>query len=181
MPVPGERVLVLLRGINVGGRHVVPMADLRRLFVEQLGCTDVATYIQSGNIVCTAGPRLAEDSIAAALTLRFGFPIPVVLRGLAELDAAVKRNPFAGEGSDIAMLHAVFLAEPLAPAVLQALMARCAGEEQLVAQARELFLLLPHGVGRSKLALAVTAPSMPGNPTMRNWKTVLQLHTMLTA
>ena len=53
------------------------------------------------------------------------------------------------------------------------------GQEKLEAIGRELFLYLPHGFGRSRLALGVTAPGISGNPTVRNWKTVLALQTML--
>ena len=172
----GERLLVLLRGINVGGRHSVPMAGLRTLFAE-LGCVDVATYIQSGNLVCTAPSELSSGAIAAALAGRFGFSMPVTLRTLGEVSAAIAANPFAASGGE--SLHAVFFEQTPTPATVEALEAKRAGAEQLALRGRELFLDLPHGTGRSKLALACTAAGVPGNPTMRNWRTVLQLHTML--
>ena len=179
-PHATERLLVLLCGINVGGRHIVSMAALRELFAE-LGCADVATYIQSGNLVCTAPAKLTADAIAAALQARFGFAVPVTLRTMSELNAAVTANPFAAgsEVSDLATLHVVFLNGPLSPKELHALEARGVDGERLAACGRELFLHLPYGGGRSKLALACTASSMPGSPTARNWKTVLQLAAMM--
>jgi uncharacterized protein (DUF1697 family) len=177
---PFTRVAVLLRGINVGGRHPVPMAALRECFAG-LGCRDVATYIQSGNLVCTAPRALTEAAISIALAERLGFAIPVALRGQQEFIAAVSGNPFIqNAANDAGNLHVVFLEQPLSAEVLAGLAAKCAGEERLVALGRELFLDLPHGVGRSKLALACTAAGMPGNPSMRNWKTVLQLAQMLS-
>ena len=180
MPHTSERVLVLLRGINVGGRHAVPMAALRELFAT-LGCTEIATYIQSGNVVCTAPLGFAPSSLASALESRFGFPIPVATRTLDQLSAAIEQNPFAVEQTSLDQLHTVFLENALPPGTLQALEARRAGDERIAAHGRELFLYLPHGSGRSRLALACTAASMPGSPTVRNWKTVLQLHAMLRA
>jgi uncharacterized protein (DUF1697 family) len=174
-----QRFVVLLRGINVGGRHCVSMAELRLLFAEELGCTRVETYIQSGNVVCATGSALSEGVIAEALGRRFGFAVPVVLRRAAAFVAAVAANPFAGGNAEVGALHVVFLQEPHAGAVLQTLAAKCVGDERMVTCGRELFVWLPHGVGRSKLALALTAPSMPGSSTMRNWKTVLQLEAML--
>ena len=174
-----QRVVVLLRGINVGGRHSVPMAELRRLFAEELGCTRVETYIQSGNVVCTTGAAMSEGGIAEALEGRFGFAVPVVLRSAAEFAAVVAAKPLAAGVAEVDALHVVFLQEPLSGSVLQTLAAKCVGEERIIAWERALFVCLPHGVGRSKLALALTAPSMPGSTTMRNWKTVLQLERML--
>ena len=52
--------VALLRGINVGGKNKLPMADLAAMFREA-GCDDVRTYIQSGNVVFRAGPALAGD------------------------------------------------------------------------------------------------------------------------
>ncbi len=172
--MPSERLLILLRGINVGGAHSVPMADLRALFGE-LGCVDVATYIQSGNLVCTAPAGLRSGVIASALEGRFAFRIPVVLRTLPELAGVIAANPFGSS----AACHAVFFEQAPPPATVTALEKKRAGEERTALRGRELFLDLPHGMGRSKLAQACTAPGVPGSPTMRNWKTVLQLHAML--
>ncbi len=178
MAPAAERLLVLLRGINVGGRHPVPMTALREVFAE-LGCLAVATYIQSGNLVCTAPAELSAGTIAAALQARFGFAVPVTLRTLGELDAAVAANPLASIGAGEDTLHLVFLEAELSPAILAKLEAKRGPDERLAATGRELFLHLPGGFGRSKLALVCTAPSMPGSPTVRNWKTVLQLAAMM--
>lgn len=177
-PFSGQtRWLVLLRGVNVGGRHPVAMAALRELFERELGCTEVATYIQSGNLVCYGPSAMAPEQVAAAIERHFGFAVPVAMRGREELRAMATANPFAADPAD--QLHVVFLAAPLADAVLEKLKSRRAGEEQIAAIGRELFLQLPHGFGRSKLALGCTAPGVPGDPTVRNWKTVLQLLRML--
>ena len=89
----GNRVLVLLRGVNVGGRHPLAMPALRAVFAE-LGCDRIDTYLQSGNLVCTAHASLTSGTIAAELARHFGFPIPVVLRTAEELDASIAANPF---------------------------------------------------------------------------------------
>ncbi len=172
----GNRVLALLRGVNVGGRHPLPMPALRAAFTE-LGCDRVDTYLQSGNVVCDAHPSLTAGTIAAELAERFGFPVPVVLRTAKEIAAAVAANPFRQASLDA--LHVLFLEAPLAPAAFKSLEAKRLGQEQLAAVDRELFLYLPHGFGRSRLALASTGTEMPGSATVRNWKTVLELERML--
>src|SRR6185295_3017023 len=100
----GERAayVALLRGINVGGKNIVPMADLAALFTEA-GCASVRTYIQSGNVIFEAGAEEAADlpaALAARIEKRFGVRAPVVLRSAAELGAAILQNPFLAESED---------------------------------------------------------------------------------
>lgn len=172
----GHRLLVLLRGINVGGRHPVPMLALKGLFAE-LGCDSVSTYLQSGNLACTAHPSLTPEAMSAAIEERFGFAVPVVTRTAEEFRSAVRANPFAQAGVD--SLHTVFFAVAPSAAAVQSLAKLRLGKEDLRAEGREIYLYLPHGFGRSRLALACTAPGLAGTPTVRNWKTVLQLEAML--
>ncbi len=171
-----DRTLVLLRGINVGGRHPVPMPRLRVIFAE-LGCDHIDTYLQTGNVVCAAHPSLTADAISSELAKHFDFPIPATLRTAKQLGEAIQANPFSQPESE--SLHVVFLEAPLPAAALKMLEAKPLGKERLAAVGREIFLYLPHGFGRSRLALASTAAGVPGYPTVRNWKTVLELQRML--
>jgi len=89
----------LLRGINVGGQRKVPMSDLRAL-VEDLGHTDVATYIQSGNVVFAskvAEPTTVKAALEARIAKEFGFAVTVILRTHKELTGVLDRNPFDEE------------------------------------------------------------------------------------
>src|SRR3546814_7785268 len=89
-----HRYVALLRGINVGGRNKVPMADLRAA-LEDDGLQSVRTYIQSGNVLFESDEPQAslEDRIEAALEGRFGFPILVVVRSHRQLRAVVQKAP----------------------------------------------------------------------------------------
>lgn len=85
-----------LRGINVGGNHLVPMADLKQAF-EDLGYADVRTIAISGNVVFSA--KQGDDTalarkIEAALKKRFGYAIPVHVRSLDEIRAMLKADPY---------------------------------------------------------------------------------------
>jgi uncharacterized protein (DUF1697 family) len=107
--------LALLRGINVGGRNLVPMADLRAAF-EAAGYCEVATYIQSGNVLfATDAPSAAlEADIEALLEDRFGLPLPVVVRSHAQLRRVVaKAPPGFGAAPDTYHSDVVFLKTPL--------------------------------------------------------------------
>src|SRR3954471_9510927 len=107
--------VALLRGVNVGGRKV-PMADLKRLFVD-LGHEDVTTYIQSGNVVfrpASTKRAAVVDELEKAIADQFAVPARVLLRTDTELDKVLSANPFLAQGADPAALHVTFLAEKAA-------------------------------------------------------------------
>lgn len=86
-----------LRGINVGGHHKVPMAELREKLTA-IGCTQVKTLLNSGNIVFEADTNPIEpleQRLEDYLSQLFGFPIPIILRTQKEISALVDENPFA--------------------------------------------------------------------------------------
>jgi len=102
--------LALLRGINVGGRNKVPMAELRGV-VTSLGHTGVTTYIQSGNVLFTTDERdtgkLASD-LEAAITGSFGLKSSVVVLAREDLAWILDRNPYPNEPNP-KLVHVVFL------------------------------------------------------------------------
>jgi uncharacterized protein (DUF1697 family) len=178
----------LLRGINVGGRNKLGMPELRVLMAE-LGHTDVATYIQSGNAVFTSPEtdttRLAdelEQAIADQLNVSCG--VVVVTRD--ELQQVIDHNPFPAEDNPKA-LHAVFrraelTADEQAKVTHAQEKATAKGcQDEAVIVGRTMFLHTPDGLGRSELSaqLARTAASKTG--TARNWATVHKLRAMLDA
>ena len=182
------RYVALLRGINVGRRNRVAMADLRRL-AEELGHTEVATYIQSGNVLFTSPDTdcdlLAdafEQTIAENLTVR---PAVVVL-SRADLAQVVADNPFPGE-ADPRCLHAVFRRTELAPDAVAAVeeaqrRALAKGSrDQALPVGRALFLRTPDGLGRSELAVQLARAKGQADGTARNWATVNKLMSMLDA
>jgi uncharacterized protein (DUF1697 family) len=114
--VAGTLHVALLRGINVGGRNPVAMADLRAA-CEDAGLEAVSTYIQSGNVLFEASgrrPRALEDDLEAVLERRFGIPLVVVVRTHAQLRSVVARAP-DGFGASPGTHHSdvVFLRAPL--------------------------------------------------------------------
>lgn len=172
------RVIVLLGGVNVGG-HRLAMSLLRSV-LEGTGCTDVVTYIQSGNAVVTPPPREQREFAAAvseAISAAAGFRVPVVLRTSAELARVVAANPYPGtEGKQ---RHVVFFAEEPPTTVLDGLDLPSFLPEACTLIGRELYLYLPNGMGRASLptALGKTGRQADGPPTAtsRNWNTVLKL------
>jgi uncharacterized protein (DUF1697 family) len=184
------RYLALLRGINVGGRNKVAMADLR-LIATDLGYTDVGTYIQSGNLVFSSDDDDAAGharGLERAIAERVHVRPAVVVISAAELARTIADNPFPDEKND-RCLHAVFRdTEPSAAELAR--IAETVGRVQAKGSAddavvvgRTLFLHTPDGFGRSELAARLISGSSSAAlvGTARNWATVTRLMAMLTA
>jgi uncharacterized protein (DUF1697 family) len=180
--------LALLRGINLAGRNKVAMADLRQL-AGSLGHADVATYIQSGNLIFSSpggDPAALADDLEQAIAERLGVTSAVVVLSRDELARAVADNPFPDE-PDPRRVHAVFRREEHSPEALQAIAAalqesRDAGRrDNVIVVGRTLFLHTPDGYGRSDLAAQLFRSSARAAGTARNWATVTKLLAMLDA
>ena len=176
--------VALLRGINVGGRNKVAMADLREV-VAELGHADVSTYIQSGNVLFSPPAADADASaLAAAITATLGVNAPVVVVSRDELAAVIAANPFPDE-ADPKRVHAVLLsAAPGADAAgkIHEALARAAAKgarDELATVRRTIYLHTPDGFGNSELAAAVlrivTSPRAGVTGTARNWATITKL------
>ena len=185
--------VALLRGINVGGRNKVPMADLREV-VASLGHTGVSTYIQSGNVLFST----AEDDTAklaaaleAAIEGRFGIWSSVVVLSRDELARVLAANPYPDEPNP-RMVHVVFLNAGLPESLLMRISAAESAAAakgsrdtvQLAGQAagQALFLHTPDGFGTSELAqnvFKIIAPPKKSKQglaaTARNWATATKL------
>lgn len=173
--------VALLRGINVGGKNKLPMRDLTGMFVEA-GCENVRTFIQSGNVIFTAGssalPRL-EAVIASTISERFGYTTPVILRTAAELRAVVSNNPFLRAGAAEDILHVMFLTDSPSPAKVTALDPNRSSPDAFLVRGREIYLQLPNGVARTKLGNAWFDSKLNTTSTQRNWRTVTKLLEMM--
>jgi uncharacterized protein (DUF1697 family) len=171
-----SRYVALLRGVNVGGRGRIAMADLRAC-VEGLGHADVRTHIQSGNVLFATGTRSAErvaTGLEQAIERDLGFATAVMVRTAAELTAALEADPFPG--ADPAALHVGFLrrAPDGEPDVTPA-----AGPDEARLVGREVHLHYPGGMGRSKLTGAWLEKRIGVPLTVRNRCVVTSLRDLL--
>ena len=145
-------LVALLRGINVGGHNRLPMATLREL-VGSLGGRQVQTYIQSGNVVLSATPTVADgfaDKLTTAIAERCGFRSEVIVRTRADLERIARTHPFADRGIPDKLLHIVFLRESPTAEKLQALQ-ETVKDELLHHRGRELYIGYPNGSARSRV------------------------------
>ena len=151
--------VALLRGINVGGNRKIRMTDLRDL--SERGCGDVASYIQSGNVVFNH----PSDRAGIAAELSGGSRRPpgstcrVVLRSDVELQRVLDANPYGGP--EHTTLHIVFLATPPSAEAARAFDASRFAPEEYRVIGREVFLNLPNGLGRAKLPPALPLSAVP--------------------
>ena len=139
----------LLRGINVGGKNLLPMTDLARLF-EEAGCAGVRTYIQSGNVLFTASRAKAEKLpglIAGGIADRFGYRVAVLLRTAAEMGEAIRQNPFLEAGAPENWLHVLFLAKQPDAGRVAALDPLRSPPDAYAVRGREIYLQCPTAWG----------------------------------
>jgi uncharacterized protein (DUF1697 family) len=172
--------ILLLRGINVGGKNPLPMKELVEV-LESLGLQHVRTYIQSGNAAFRAPGEVsatAGEEIGAAIEERRGFRPCVMLLSAERLERAIAANPYREEAeAEPKSVHLFFLATaPEAPDLGAMREIRAPGERCELA-GDVFYLHAPAGVGRSKLA--ARAERLLGvDATARNWRTVLKLQEM---
>lgn len=164
--------VALLRGINVGGKNLLPMKDLVAL-LEALGAQGVRTYIQSGNAVFRhrdPSTKLVKR-VRAAIHKSHGFDPHVLLTDLSSLERAAAANPFPEGESDPKSLHLFFLSGKPKKPNMDALEELRAPRERFHLGALAFYLHAPDGIARSKLA--ARAEKALGVPvTARNWRTV---------
>jgi len=174
------RQLALLRAVNVGGRKL-PMAALRDLCAA-LGWEDVATYIQSGNVVFTANGKTEEieAELEQAIEREFGLDVPVVVRTAAQWTKLADSNPFAKAGAEAPnRLQLLVSKRPPAPDAAQKLMERARDGERVEAVQGGLWFHFPEGVARSKLTPSLIDRACGSPATGRNYRTVQKLREML--
>ena len=177
--------LAFLRGINVGANNRIKMTDLWNVF-QEIGFTDVQTYIQSGNVIfrsVTDNEQQIILLIEQAIQTAFGFRSPIVLRTAAEMSAIVSaahrisekiaKEDATSSALVFEYLHTALFRETPAAGALDRLQDWKTGREAFVLAGRELYLFLPDGFHSSKLAAGVQKAGLP--VTIRNWKTISNL------
>jgi uncharacterized protein (DUF1697 family) len=175
--------VALLRGINVGGKNVLPMKELAAMF-ERAGGAQVLTYIQSGNVIFEAAPaagaKIAE-AVSEKIEKKFGYRVPMILRTYPQLAKTIAGNPFLAQGLDYKWLHVYFLAEAPTSACCASLDRNRSAPDAFEVRGREIYLHVPNGMGRSKLTNAYFDSKLSTTSTARNWATVLKLAEMMEA
>lgn len=176
--------VALLRAVNVGGRGSLKMTDLRAV-AAGLGFTAVQTLLQSGNLVFEAKGKKAaalEQALRAALKKHHGIETDFLVRSARELDAVIATNPFPDEAKSApAKLLVMFLQDQVGAKDVQALRDAHKGPESIRHEGRELYIVYPDGIGRSKLTGSLIEKKLGIRGTGRNWNTVTKLANLARA
>lgn len=172
--------IALLRGINVGGHHPLPMRDLVA-HLDALQLKHIQTYIQSGNAVFRTprrrSPAALEKQIADRIEEHHGFRPRVLLLTADALERAANSNPFPEGEAEPKTLHLSFLASPAVDADHATLAALRSPTERYHLADAVFYLHAPDGIGRSKLA-AKTEQLLGVPATARNWRTIQKLRDL---
>lgn len=175
-----SRWIALLRGINVGGHNKIPMAELRNLCAD-LGWQNMATYIQSGNILFSAEGTTStlEKQLAEAIAAHFGHRVSVIVRPAAAWPLYIKLNPFPEASESEPNRVMLGLAQkPLAADAAKKLSEYAASGESISQRTDSLWIHYASGQAGSKITPALL-DRLAGSPvTTRNWRTVLKINEM---
>jgi len=170
------RVVVLLRGVNVGRAKRIAMSDFTSI-LGGLGATDVRTLLNSGNAVCTTtmAPARLGAAVGEAIGERLGFGCDVVVRTQHQVAAVVAHDPLAAVATDPSRYLVVFLAAAPPPASVARLRAIDVRPEEWAVQGDELYLWMPAGVAASVVSQHLAKGLLEVTWTGRNMATVRKI------
>ena len=173
--------IAILRGINVNGKNLLKMEDLRLLF-ETLDYKAVKSYIQSGNVVFenkTSKCKDLERKISAQIRETFGFDVPVLVKEAFELREVYKQNPFLNKRKEDSLkLHVTFLSDLPKPEALEAIKTGNYGADEFIVIDKNIYLFCPDGYGNTKLSNTFFETKLKVKATTRNWNTITKLVAM---
>ncbi|MBT8114031.1 MAG: DUF1697 domain-containing protein [Arenicella sp.] len=169
-----DRYIALFRGINVGGKNIVPMKELASL-MNDCGYENTQTYIQSGNVVFNSNKRPSTE-IRELVEEKFGFKPEVLIVSRKELHQAIANNPY--DVVDGKQCHFYFcMSTPKSANTVKLNQLKAASEEYAI-EGKVFYLYAPDGIGRSKLAAGVEG-CLGVSATARNLNTVNKLSEMV--
>ncbi len=171
-----HKKIAVLRGINVGGKRKILMADLRALCTS-LGWENVNTYIQSGNIIFTSELEntALENSLEKAIAEKYGFEVPVIVCHAQALQNMVDNNPFFNDHADISHLHLTFLKQPASAEDTKHIQTYSFEPDKFEINHQAVYVYCEGKYHQSKLTNNFFETKLKVGATTRNWKTVLKL------
>lgn len=171
-----NRKIGILRGINVGGKRKILMADLKSL-CEELGLKNVTTYIQSGNLIFNSDKPNSdlENELEKAIFEKYGFDVPVIVRTERELENSINNNPFFDKGTGIKQLHLTFLKEKPNKENIDKAVTVSYEPDKFKIDDKDVFICCAGKYHESKLTNTFFEKQLKVGATTRNWKTVMKL------
>ena len=171
------KYISLLRGINVGGQNTILMKDLKELY-ESLGFENVATFIQSGNVIFRVedNAQTVIEKIEKAISKAYGFEVLVQLREVSEFEGIIKTCPFTKlDLEDGTKVYITFLDELAKQEAIEKLMIYVNAPEKLEVMGREVYVYCPDGYAKTKLNNNFLENMLKVRATTRAWKSVMRI------
>ncbi len=174
--------IVLLRGINVGGKNKLPMVDLRELLSEN-GYQNVSTYIQSGNIILSSSNSIdyINNDIKNLIKNAFNYTTPVVTLTTDELTRCYNNNPFLTTENDSKFLHVTFIKHPPTKQTITTLNIHTQENESYQIIDKFIYLHTPDGFAKTKFTNIQFEKKLQTEATTRNWRTVSKLVSLVSS
>jgi uncharacterized protein (DUF1697 family) len=173
-----ETYIAILRGINVSGKKLIKMEELR-IHLQDIKLKDVKTYIQSGNIVFnypTTNQKELATLISDKIKKEYGFDVPVIVLNQLELKYISENNPFINErNEDTSKLAVTFLSEEADADKSIALYTLNDSPNEFIIVGKVIYLLCPNGFSNSKLTINFIENKLKLTASSRNWNTVVKL------
>lgn len=168
----------ILRGINVSGHKIIKMDALRTSY-ENMGFSNVKTYVQSGNIIFSYDDiesKKLEERIFQQIKKDFGFDVPVIVLSVEKLEEIIKNNPFLKDKSkEESFMHVTFLASKSETNNFKAIEEKKKDNEDIIFSDYAVYLYCPNGYGNTKLNNNFIEAKLKVRATTRNWKTTNEL------
>ncbi|NWF88748.1 MAG: DUF1697 domain-containing protein [Ignavibacteriaceae bacterium] len=175
-----KKYVALLRGINVGGKNIIPMNDLKLLF-EKLKFKEVQTYIQSGNVIFESDETdtlILSRKIAIGIQKNFNLNVKAFILSCKDLFNVIKSNPFSGKAESDKYIHVFFLDKKVVNVEIEKLKLAKKHTEEFILKDKLFYLYAPEGIGRSKLAARVERV-LRVSVTARNWRSINEIAKLI--
>ena len=169
------KYITILRGINVGGHKKILMADLKAL-LNQLGLINIATYIQSGNVIFEATEKkdVLEQKITKVIYENYGFDVPVIVIPTNVFEKLAVINPYLNNTA-VEKLHVTFLKESPNKEYVKNLESVEITTDKFIIIDQAVFLAIDNKYHKSKLSNNFFEKRLKVTATTRNWKTITKL------
>jgi uncharacterized protein (DUF1697 family) len=169
--------IVILRGINVSGKNILPMAALRKM-LSSLQFENIQTYIQSGNIVLNSELSKEEviGKVKRGIASKFGYDVPVLARTIDEWKNAITNNPYPTENHKIVSF--TFLNEVPVKTTIEV---NITNDDVYTVVNDMVYMYCPDGFGKTKLTNNLFEKKLKVTATSRNFRTTMKLLEMAKA
>jgi len=175
--------IAILRGINVGGRNLVRMNELKA-YLKTLNFINIQTYIQSGNVIFeynSVDTHELQRQIGDLIMEKYGYKVSVIVKTISELSQVLTHNPFINtRNEDIKKLHVTFLSKVPDAKLLDGFLRIQNPPDEYIYTDDVIYLFCPNGYGRTKFTNNFIENKLDVQATTRNWKTTKKLFDLVT-